>query len=250
MGMKPSILSLTLIIGLAANPAGAADIIKPFSSMSSLDDGWSALDFPNIDRHTDYALITEDETQVIQADTDNSASGRIARISIEPGEKLLMRWRWKVSAVYEKGDARQKSGDDYPARIYVAFAFQPEKAGFFERAKRKAAEILYGNELPGNAINYIWANRLPLGAMVPNPYTDKTRMIAVTSGNEKIGQWVTVERDLVSDYRTAFGEPPPRIIGIGIMSDSDNTGEAATAWYGDIELIRVSETEGEAEDES
>lgn len=239
MGMKPSTLLLTILLSLSTLPASAADVIKPFSTMANLDDGWAPLDFPRIDRHTRYALVSEEDTQVIQADTDNSASGRIARVSIQPGEKLLMRWRWKVSTVFEHGDARQKGGDDYPARIYVAFAFQPEEAGLFERAKRKAAEVLYGNQLPGNALNYIWANRLPLGAMVPNPYTEETRMIAVNSGKEKVGQWVTVERDIVADYRTAFGEAPPRIIGIGIMSDSDNTGESATAWYGDIELISI-----------
>ncbi|WP_148864699.1 DUF3047 domain-containing protein [Marinobacter fonticola] len=249
MGIKPCSFFLAVLVGFATTPINA-DIVKPFSTMSGLDDGWSALDFPRVDRHTRYTLITEDETQVVQADTDNSASGRIARISIEPGEKMLLRWRWKVSSVYENGDARQKNGDDYPARIYVAFAFQPEKAGLLERAKRKAVEVFYGNELPGNALNYIWANRLPLGAMVPNPYTDETRMIAVTSGGEKAGEWVTVERDIVSDYRTAFGEPPPTIIGIGIMTDSDNTGESATAWYGDIELIRIEPSQKAAGDAS
>ena len=72
--------------------------------------------------------------------------------------------------------------------------------------------------------------------MVPNPYTDKTMMVAVNSGNEQAGKWVTVERDIVADYRKAFGEAPPPLVGIAIMSDSDNTGETATAWYGDIRL--------------
>mgnify|MGYP001987587632 CR=1 FL=1 len=33
-----------------------------------------------------------------------------------------------------------------------------------------------------------------------------------------------------------FGETPPAIVGIAIMSDADNTGEQATAWYGDLVL--------------
>ncbi|MBO6851792.1 MAG: DUF3047 domain-containing protein [Marinobacter sp.] len=235
-------LSLTaLALGiLVALPAGVwADTrITPFSTMADLDDGWEPLEFPKIDRHTTYRLVEEDGTQVIEASTDNSASGLIARLDLEPGESLMLKWRWKVSNVFDQGDARKKSGDDYPARIYVAFEFEPEKASWFERAKRKTVATVFGEELPGNAINYIWANRLPQGETVANPYAEETKMIAVTSGNEQAVEWVTVERDLVADYRAAFGEDPPPIRGVAIMSDSDNTGESATAWYGDLELDR------------
>ena len=210
--------------------------LVPFSQMRSLSDGWEPLKFPSIDRHSRYELVMEEDTQVVQAQTDGGASGLIARLDLQPGDSLILRWRWKVSNVFERGDAREKSGDDYPARIYVAFEFQPDNAGFFERARRKAAEVLFDESLPGTALNYIWSNTLPEGRMVPNPYTDKTMMVAVNSGNSQAGEWVTVERDIVADYRQAFGKSPPPLIGIAIMSDSDHTGESASAWYGDISL--------------
>lgn len=211
-------------------------VIAPFSTMTSLDDGWEPLEFPNISKHSHYELETEDGDQIVRAETSAGASGLIARLHIKPTESLILRWRWKISNIFKKGDARKKSGDDYPARIYVAFQFQPENAGFFERTKRKAAELLFGESLPGNALNYIWANTLPKGEFAANPYTDKTIMVAVNSGKKNAGNWVTVERDIMADYRKAFGGAPPPIIGIAIMSDSDNTGESATAWYGDIRL--------------
>jgi hypothetical protein len=43
------------------------------------------------------------------------------------------------------------------------------------------------------------------------------------------------ERNYVSDYRRAFGQEPS-LVGIGIMTDTDNTGESVEAFYGDIEL--------------
>lgn len=223
---------------LLASPALMAQepLLQPFSTMSSLSDGWEPLEFPRIDRHTRYELVTDDGVQVIKATADNSASGLIARLSLAPGDSLILRWQWKVSNVFEQGDARKKSGDDYPARIYVAFEFQPDKAGFFERAKRKTVEVMFGETLPGNALNYIWANRLPEQSIVANAFTDQTMMVAVNSGPEQTGEWVTVERDIVADYREAFGENPPRIVGVAIMSDADNTGERATAWYRDLVL--------------
>lgn len=221
-----------------ASPGALAEtaVLPPFSTMTSLADGWEPLEFPRIDRHTRYQLITDAGVQVVQATADNSASGLIARVALAPGDSMRLRWQWKVSNVYEQGDARKQSGDDYPARIYVAFEFQPEKAGLFERAKRKTVELMFGETLPGNALNYIWANRLPEQTFIANAFTDQTMMVAVNSGSEQVGQWVTVERDIVADYREAFGEEPPRIVGVAIMSDADNTGERAQAWYRDLVL--------------
>jgi len=235
------VMALFLGSGFLFLSSGAAadTTLPPFSGLSALDgqSGWEPLEFPGIKQHSRYQLVTDDGVQVIRADTSGGASGLIARVSTQPGESLILRWRWKVSNVFEQGDARTKSGDDYPARIYVAFAFQPSKAGWFERTKRKAAAMVFGEELPGNALNYIWANKVPEGTVLANPYTDQTMMVAVNSGSAQAGQWVWVERDIVADYRKAFGEDPPALTGIAIMSDSDNTGETASAWYGDISLI-------------
>jgi hypothetical protein len=36
------------------------------------------------------------------------------------------------------------------------------------------------------------------------------------------------------DYRRSFGKEPPRVSGVAIMTDTDNTLERATAYYGDL----------------
>ncbi|MBK1875152.1 DUF3047 domain-containing protein [Marinobacter sp. 1-3A] len=235
----PTIWLLLAALALASSHLSAQEPVLPaFSEMASLDDGWEPLEFPNITQLSHYELISENGSRVVKAETSGGASGLITRLDIEPESSPILAWRWKVSNVFKKGDARNKAGDDYPARIYIAFEFEPEKAGFFERAKRKTVEVLFGEKLPGNALNYIWANTLPEGEFIDNPYTDKTVMIAVNSGSGNVGEWVAIERDIVADYRQAFGENPPPIRGIAIMSDSDNTGEQASAWYGDITLTK------------
>lgn len=231
-------LTLSLMAASAQADSTENSLITAFSTITSLEDGWEPMEFPKIDRHSRYQLTDDNGEQVVKATTDNSASGLIARVSVEPGDSLILRWRWKVSNVYEQGNARKKEGDDYPARIYVAFEFEPDEAGFFERAKRKTVEVVFGEELPGNALNYIWANRLPVGEIVANPFTDTTMMVAVNSGTANTGEWVTVERDIVADYRKAFDREPPKLVGVAIMSDSDNTGASATAWYGDVSLVK------------
>jgi hypothetical protein len=59
-------------------------------------------------------------------------------------------------------------------------------------------------------------------------------MIAVQSGEEKVGSWVTEKRNIYQDYVDSFGHPPPLTSGVAIMTDTDNTGETSTAFYGDI----------------
>ena len=42
--------------------------------------------------------------------------------------------------------------------------------------------------------------------------------------------------DLAADFRTAFGDVKPRVTGIAIAADTDQTGETVTAWFGDIRI--------------
>ncbi|MFO7713459.1 DUF3047 domain-containing protein [Desulfosarcina sp.] len=39
---------------------------------------------------------------------------------------------------------------------------------------------------------------------------------------------------MLEDYRNAFGSDPPAISGVAVMTDTDNTGELAVAFFGDI----------------
>ncbi|MDA8137533.1 MAG: DUF3047 domain-containing protein [Desulfobacteraceae bacterium] len=202
---------------------------------------WQPLLFPKIERHTEYSLINDPSVgTVIRAVSENAASGLIYRQRIDPDRFAILQWQWKVDHVLKKGDLRSKQGDDYAARIYVAFAFEPDKATWWQQLRHKSASLLAGQELPGTALNYIWANQAPIGTIAPNAYAEETMMIAVQSGPERCGQWLTEKRNLVEDYRQAFKRAPPEIIGIALMTDTDNTGEAAVAYYGDIVLQAVS----------
>lgn len=199
---------------------------------------WKPLLFPNIKRPTQYELIKNNIGTVIQAISDKAASGLICRQRIDPNRFPIIKWQWKVDHVLLKGDFNRKQGDDYAARIYVAFVFEPDKVTWFERFRHKSASIFAKEQLPGTALNYIWANKkVPVGTIATNPYSKETKMIVVQSGPDRCKQWLTEQRNLLQDYRQAFHRPPPEIIAIALMTDTDNTGEKVIAFYGDIKLI-------------
>lgn len=103
---------------------------------------------------------------------------------------------------------------------------------FSRRAKYQAGRLLFG-DIPIAALNYVWDRRAPAGLFADNAYTDFAKMVVVRSGPQSVGAWVEEERNVYDDYRKAFGEEPPMVKGVAIMTDTDNTKESATAYYGD-----------------
>lgn len=224
---------------LMAEAAAAAPSVSAFSHMApdGTIPGWQVLKPAPRANDTRYSLVRDTDQVVLKAQAENSMSGLIHAVRADVRRYPLLRWRWKVAAPLQNADMTKKSGDDYAARIYVLFDYPLEKLPFGTRAKLKLAEAFYGQKIPTAALNYVWDNRQPIGTIQPNTYTDRARMVVLESGAAKSGQWVTETRDLVADFRAAFGEDPPDVVAIALATDTDNTGESATAWFGDIEFL-------------
>jgi len=195
---------------------------------------WKELFFHGIKRHTVYRVEGRGKDAYLRAEAEASASALYRKVELNLAEYPILSWRWKIDGIIQNGDARTKAGDDYTARIYVTFAYEPAEAGLINSARHELAERLFGIHAPGSALNYIWANNLGKDAVIPSPYTNQEMMIAVESGAGKAGLWQREERNVYEDYIRAFGHKPPRLTGIAVMTDSDNTGGSAGAYYGNI----------------
>lgn len=196
---------------------------------------WHPLNFRRISKHTIYSVVDDNGISVVKAQSDQSASGLVRNITMDLREYPIIEWRWKISNLVDKGDPRRKEGDDYPARIYIIFGQDQSKLDFADKIARK----LSGQDIPHSGLNYIWDNKTPIGSTMPNAFSDRLRMLVVQSGGDKLNQWQTEQRNVLEDYRKAFGAEPPLISGIAIMTDTDNTHERATAWYGDIRFKKA-----------
>ena len=204
---------LFLLLPAAALPlSGEELLIDDFST--GLSPHWQPKSFVG---ETRYTPVTIDGRKALEAESRASASGLVYEKKIDALQLPILSWSWKIDGVLAKGDATTRKGDDYAARIYVVFP-----SFFFWRTK---------------AVNYIWANKLPKGTTVFNRYTANDAMIAVESGNGLAGRWLEEKRNIRDDFKSCFGEDPPMIGAIAIMTDTDNTGETATAYYGPIRLL-------------
>ncbi|MCI1280208.1 MAG: DUF3047 domain-containing protein [Nitrospira sp.] len=240
-------LGFALLTALLAAPAftlaqGLTKLeVGNFSAAAAgvtLPDGWTPLTFKKIERHTTYEVVKDGSISVVKAVSEASASGLTKAVTIDPHEYPIVRWRWKVENVLPQGNVHRKDGDDYPARLYITFAYEPDKVGLGRKLKYQAGRMLFG-DIPIGALNYIWDAKSPVGTVVDNAFTDFAKMIVVESGSQRIGSWVEEERNVFEDYRLAFGEEPPAISGVAIMSDTDNTKERAVAYYGDIVFVKA-----------
>ncbi|MFO1396889.1 MAG: DUF3047 domain-containing protein [Burkholderiales bacterium] len=221
--------------------AAAPVLLAPFSSGTpgaTLPAGWSPLTFPSIARHTRYTLVRDEAgTVVVEAVAQDSASGLVHKLDVPAAERPRLAWRWKADGPVATGDVTRREGDDYVTRVYVTFRYSPERLSPWQRLRYAALRVVYGEYPPHAGLNYVWDARAPRGTVVPNAYTDRVRMIVVESGAANAGRWLHYERDIVADYRAAFGEEPPPVSGVAIMTDTDNTGATVIAYYGDVALL-------------
>lgn len=212
----------------------AVFISEGFESLA----GWQPVSFRNIEEHSEYGIEQNGDESYLVAVSNSSASGIVLRKEFDVRDYPRARWRWKISGVYERGDATSKAGDDYPIRVYVIFHYDPEKASFTEKIKYGLAKTFYGEYPPLASLNYIWANRRHDRRVLTSPYTDRSKLIILQSGGEQAGEWVEEDVNMLADYQEAFGAEPPGRARIAVMNDADNTGESSVSRIDFIEVYR------------
>jgi len=197
-------------------------------------DGWEQFEVLRGNTPTDYRLVERDGVVVLQAESGAGGSGLVRKIHIDPRRTPIIEWRWRVPRRSGGGGANGPSRVSPPVRLSIAFDGDAEKLDFDDRAKLRLAKALTVNGLPYASMLYVWLNREPVETIYSSPHTDRVRFIVVESGEQRLDQWVAVRRNIVEDYRRAFGEEPGDIVAIGIMTDYGDNGTPRRGFYGDI----------------
>lgn len=210
--MKPLSASMTAVVLAAATLAAAADM--EFSPGDIID--WPRHSFAG---ETGYALIEVDGREAVHAICDDAtASGLFYREEIDLEATPVVEWNWRVDATYADIDETSKAGDDYPARLYVV-----DEHSILRWRTR--------------ALNYVWASDHESGADWANAYASQARMVAVRDADDAGTGWHTERRNIREDFRRYHDRDLDRINAVAIMTDCDDTGQDAQAWYGEIRFL-------------
>lgn len=186
---------------------------------------------------TQYRLRVWDGVAAVEARAQSSMALLARPLALDLKASPILCWRWRVEDVVKSANLATKAGDDYAARVYVAFGLPPELLGLGLRAKLGIARSLYGEHVPDAALNYIWDNRHPVGTRAFNAYTDRTQMIVQRSGAQEAGAWVTERVDVLRDAEQAFGTDQVKAQLLAVASDTDNTGSEAHAGFADLHFV-------------
>jgi len=195
---------------------------------------WSPFVVSPFASRTDYRLVNGNPHAVLEARADGSASGYYRRVHIDPRRHPMVEWRWRVLEPLARADPRVPSRDDSPARLVICFHGDSKRLDIGERNTLRLYKALTGEMLPYAMLMYVWASDAPVGVVASSGYTEKIQMIVVERGGAGTGKWRDFRRNVLEDYRQAFGEEPSDIVAVGVMTDADDTRAKTRAQYGDI----------------
>jgi len=208
------LLALTLISGSALSHAEPNVSVADFAA-----DKLSLFKEKSFVGHTSYQLVQQGQQTVLRAEASNNASSLYRSMEVDLSKTPWLNWSWRVDNVYPIENQQHKQGDDYPARIYVVV-----RDGWLPWQVR--------------ALNYVWSNQTTELSHWDNPFTDQAIMIPLKAGSGQLGQWHHEQVNIAEDFYRVFGERIEKIDGVAIMTDADNAGGKATAYYGNIYFSR------------
>lgn len=213
MALVALITFLTVaIIAKASSPETIA--IAQFSAMDL--DGWENKSFAG---ETQYSLKNDVGSPYLQAESSQSASALYKKIKVNINETPYLNWSWRIDKALSNLKEKEKSGDDYAARLYVVF-----KTGY--------------TPLSAKALNYVWSSNESPDDYWPNAYTKKAIMIPLRTNQDNMQTWQNEKINIKKDLIKYFDKPPQYIDGVAIMTDTDNSKSSARASYGDIYFTR------------
>ena len=217
--------------------AQAAPDIPRFSAGKAggaLPAEWKHVPLASFKNNTDYTLVVDDGAVVVRATAHNAASFLAVHADFDPHQFPMLSWRWKVAQGIPTANTAEQSKEDAPVRLMVAFAGEMSKLSLKERAAAAAAQSISGQALPYATLMYIWGGKVAIDSLTTSSRSSRIRMLAVAADDQGIGRWQSYTRNLVEDFKRAFGEEPGKVASIEVMTDTDNTNTDAQAYYGDI----------------
>jgi hypothetical protein len=228
--------SLTCVIMAAALTASAPTWVGRFSTPGPPPAPWHMIKL-TAERPTTYRVAVVSGRAAVEARVDRSMSLLARPINVDLSATPVLCWRWLVDGPVKKADMTRKRGDDYAARMYIAFDVEDSALSASTRFKLKMARSLFGKGLPDAAVVYVWDNTHSVGTSRKSSYTDRSHLIVAETGSHRAGAWVSERVDVGSDFAKAFPKQPGRPIQLAVAADGDNTNSKGRAAFADIHFV-------------
>jgi hypothetical protein len=188
-------------------------------------------------RWADFEPVVQNGVDGLQVRANGSLS--LLHFAVEPVRTDLRRvaWSWWLDKELPEADLGQADISDSPLRLLLAFDGDRDRLTGRQAMASELVKLLTGQELPFATLTYVWTRQYAPGTVLHNPRSDRIRYLVVDQGSAQLGRWVKHERDIYADFQTVFGEAPGPLMGVGLMTDTDNTKASTRAVYGPVHLL-------------
>jgi hypothetical protein len=160
-------------------------------------------------------VVKESHRKVLRLESEQGGVSLSRPLTVDLQANPVISWEWNVLILPTGAASRQAKQDDHGAAVYLVFS-----SG--EAPDRKTT------------IGYIWDNALPVGTDLSSPNDPFVHYVVVRSGRDQLGNWLTEERNVLSDYQRLFGEEPAIVNRVSLVVDSDQTDSKAASLFGPI----------------
>lgn len=209
------IIFLICCLGGGLCSAAQTNVLFAENFSHGLTNGWENTAF--FKKPSFYAAEREGTNSYLHGVAEKTCSALTHKLNLTPPTKLTLRWHWKISGVETNGSERNIKKFDHAARVFIAF------------------DTFIG---PARTLNYMWGDAEKAGTVLAHPKSERAQIFVLESGNTRAGQWVSESRDVTADWKKVFPDREmPKIIGIGLMTDSDSLGAKLEGFYADVELL-------------
>ena len=226
---------LSILLLLAAAAPQDPVWVGRFSGSGRPPSPWRVVKTARI-KPTVYRVATVENVTALEARVDNSMAMLARPVTVDLGKTPVLCWNWHVDSIAVKGDMRRKSGDDYAARVYVAFDMPDSALSAGTKMMLSVARKLYG-DVPDAAVIYVWDNRNAVGTARRSSYSNRLQLIVAESGAGRVGKWVSERADVGADFAKAFGGKPGRPVQLAVAADGDNTQRSGRAAFSNIHFV-------------
>ncbi|WP_076998533.1 DUF3047 domain-containing protein [Variovorax sp. KK3] len=241
------VVALLWLVAPAAAIAEEA-IVTPFSAARAAQapEPWRFASLPG-KAPTRFEVVQEGGKKVLKVEADQSYGNLVHPTRVPLNSSTSLAWRWRVDTFVQDADLRTRAGDDGAAKLCVFFDFPADRLSFGERTKLALARKTTGEDVPSEALCYVWDQKEAKGTELVNAFTRRIRMVVLESGAAATpGTWMGERRNLLADYRRAFGDEAgdtlPDVVAVAVSADADNTRGHGLAYFSDIDLRSVTTT--------
>lgn len=205
------------------------------TSPSGAFQGWHPRPMPS-KRWADFEAVTQDGQAGLQVQANGTIS--LMHLALDPprSDASRVQWSWWLEKQLPEADLAQADISDSPLRLLLAFEGDRSTLSARNAMASELVRLITGHELPYATLTYVWTRQYPVGTVLNNPRSDRIRYLVVEQGPERLGQWLSYERDFRADFERVFGEKPGPLVGVGLMTDTDNTQASTRAVYGPVSL--------------